>query len=338
MGKSRRNYKRKTQKAGSSRKIRQNRYTLKGGDKQEACRQLWEGVSGSGGVGYSPQEMAPGLQPDLSLEVLQKWLAFIPSLKKGNLLLFVIGDPFYRDILQTKHNVKNDDFIKSWGGKITVINTDLANNGGSMESYSYATQYGPKYVDEKHSRDTFYEIDKSKINLEGFEDKIESFFIGNLPFPYTPLSNRTRYTERLSPIYASKVFPKSLALLHELVKHPSPIFIDSSMTGLCFRSFKYLIDIRKKYGRLTKVIAGYTEGQARKCNDEYPIFPRPWKACNFYDESGVPKDEYLNYMNRLPKRKLLFTAQENFLESAASNPNFNVLEKSKNLFHEKQAR
>lgn len=308
------------------RKTHKHKYTLKGGDKEKACKQFWYSTMRPGvvGGGLDPPEMAPHSNPNIDESELDEWLAFLPTLKKENLLLIVMGDPFKKDILQY-HNIKNEEFIKSWSGKITVLIVD------------------PMTSDKG-------EIDKSTINLDGFDDKIESVYVMKIRFPYSPFPTLTEHTSGIllegSPImqmhYGLIPFPYSIKVLNELVKYPSPIFIDSRMASICLRSFKYLIDMRKIKGLQTKAIYEYSSIDVPQvCNDEYPVFPRPLTACDYFNESGNPSEKLFEKNSKTQRNKTVkrwhnrgqLKKHEDFLEDAATKPNFNVLEEAKKLGH-----
>ena len=171
-------------------KTHKHKYTLKGGDKEKACNQFFRGMNGKGH--YDPEEMSLGKHTNLEETDYTSWLTFIPTLNKDNLLLIVLGDKYdtsinyrSRNILKT-HNISNDEFIKSWKGKITVLIVDLQNN-------------------------TDGEIKKSDLDLCGLDDKVEKVFIKQLIFPFTPIPSGTTASQ---PLYGRSPFRYSILLLN----------------------------------------------------------------------------------------------------------------------------
>jgi hypothetical protein len=68
------------------------------------------------------------------------------------------------------------------------------------------------------------------------------------------------------------------------VEHPAPVFLNSRITSVCYRSFKYILDVRKSLGFLTDVQYEYSREEPRTCNTEYPLFtkdpPGPFVKCS----------------------------------------------------------
>lgn len=80
------------------------------------------------------------------------------------------------------------------------------------------------------------------------------------------------------------------------MKHPSPLVISSRITSICYRSFKYLIDVRAQFHRITKVIYGYTDRKdVRECTpaEEYALFPHPFQKC--FDKVDIDKANLNKY-------------------------------------------
>ena len=118
----------------------------------------------------------------------------------------------------------------------------------------------------------------------------------------------------LEPAFALRrlIHENALAVLNTLVKHEGPLFITSRITSLCYRSFKYLIDIRAQFGRKTLVRYGYTipnekRGGLQQCvsAEEFPLFPSPFTKCMSEKKNNKREiqDDILNtyYMNKNTK-------------------------------------
>jgi hypothetical protein len=303
---------------------------------RKACRQFLQASQVSvDASSFIPAElMTPSVLYDIDKETKEFLIHEVfEKVPKENLLLLILGEggtlyDLPQRILAEKHDIFKQPIVTEFAGKVSLvvmdptlqIDTVLQNYPvdspfptDKVESITLVKSifpltpvYGPhKYVD--------YPSLKKFTNIEGVKGlyaKQPNSFKNDMNamrnrFKRAGIQKEYRYY--LSAV-RRMVYENVLDVLHTIVEHPSPVFLSSRLTKMCYRSFKYILDIRNFFQRQTLVRYEYTKphGDTILECDDTPIFPVPFQTCNIpllKNDSSVGEYYLENSTKQIPEEQ-----------------------------------
>ena len=292
--------------------------------KKKACAQFLQAAAQGENSQFIPREnLTPYTLYNIDDSTKDILLRAIHSIPKESLLLIVLGESedLVAKILDTHHAALEQEFVTTFEGPISilVIDPEIKTSEG-QESIEYPIEdslkahrvmrftgvkakfpltplYGPhKHMDQFYVMKQYGATPRNvlhyKLNKELF-DPIEQI----------------RKMKLSQGMFASRrlIHENALTVLNTLVEHPSPLFISSRITSVCYRSFKYLIDVRAKFGRKTLVRYEYTVpkyGPVNQCvsAEEFSLFPNPFTKCMSNMNDDMLNQYYFNEKRGKPNR------------------------------------
>ena len=226
-------------------------------------------------------------------------LAAINKVNKETLLLIVLGETknIVENLLDTHHKVFEQPIVKDFAGNISILVIDPELTLPESETIQDA-EIDSKLAEKKV---VSMQLVKAKFPLTpvyGPHKEIDIPFLTAMgihyrdansykqPNQYKPIRNSLLKFKQRGFLFGLRrlVHENALLVLNKLVEHPSPLFITSRITSVCYRSFKYLIDVRAQFDRKTIVRYDYTERRADNVQEcvpanEYLVFPDPFRKC-----------------------------------------------------------
>lgn len=254
-------------------------------------------------------------------------LRAIEKVNKDTLLLIVLGESkdIVENLLDTHHKVFEQPLIKDFAGNISILvidpDVELPNSKTIGDDEIDPKLEEKKVVSIQLVKAKFpltpvygphKEIDMPLLTTMGVNIKNLNSY--KQPNQYKPLRNSLKKYKQRGFLFGLRrlVHENALTVLNKLVEHPSPLFITSRITSVCYRSFKYLIDVRSQFDRKTVVRYDYTkrrENDVQECvpANEYAIFPNPFQKC-VSDMKNTNFEKY--YINKRMGIKKNFTKNE----------------------------
>lgn len=282
--------------------------------KTKACQQFLQAAQ----LGYNTSQFIPkeNLTPytlyntsDSNKDIL---LSAFAKVDKETLLLLVLGEStkLVENLLDETHQVFEQPFVKDFAGNISLVVIDpelrLANSKTiedaeidsrlkekkvvSLQLVKAKFPLTPLYGPHKHINIP-YVISMGAHEKNAMTYKQPNQF-RNLMKELRPFKQRGFYLGLRRLIHDN-----ALVVLNKLVEHPSPLFISSRITSVCYRSFKYLIDVRAAFDRKTLVRYGYTDRHSvEECvsAEDYAVFPDPFQKCVSNMKNTNFKKYYIN--------------------------------------------
>jgi hypothetical protein len=275
------------------------------------------------------EQLTPYALYNISNTTRNSLLDAIQDINKDDLLLIILGETnekidnrtFVKNILESAHNLFEQPILKDYDKNITILVIDptldtsreieindtlAAKKVRSIILMNEIFPLTPIFGPHKHFR----------LPTGAHIDSLESFFKRIQPEFYSTILQDLKKQKAMGPgiheALRRMIHTNAILVLNELVKHPSPLVISSRITNICYRSFKYLIDIRSYFNRITKVFHGYTNrGVVYECTSEkeFLLYPDPFKKCSNY--ADIDKYYYrknigpTSKFNSEEKRKLL---------------------------------
>jgi hypothetical protein len=287
-------------------------------DTTEACRQFLQAAQVDvDSSTFIPKElMTPSVLYDVNTDTKNLLIEVFQSIPSTNLILLILGEgrpkkTLLARILEPRHDVFNQPIVKEFTGKISLIVIDpelpldtlveklhveepfFSANVDSItlvkSIFPLTPVYGPhKTIDYMSAAAYIKGKPVTSVNLtRNMINTIEHYQQRN-NIKKTIKNYRKQYKRLFPPTYQMAlrrmIYPNALDVLNTLVQHPSPLFISSRITRMCYRSFKYLLDMRNRFERQTVVRYEYTKPHGDKileC-DATPIFPEPFQTCAPY--------------------------------------------------------
>jgi hypothetical protein len=330
-------------------------------DMREACAQFLKAANKSRDTStYIPAElMTPSLLYDIDNVTKELLLEAIRAVPPKNLLLIVLGEgrPLHTlidRIFVKEHDILNQPIVTAFEGQVSILVIDptlpstqemeikdpmpkdkVASITLVKAIFPLTPVYGPhKYVDfptlfkftglsdKQASKSVYFQQPKSfESNMYGIKNRNGTIIKNGIKNTFVK-SKSSRLFRTYIMAVRRLVYENALEVLNALVERESPLFISSRITKQCYRSFKYLIDIRNLLQRQTIVRYEYTElhGPIEEC-DTVPIFPEPFQRCSkfitendktfkkyYFDESESTenlvspyKETIVNYTKRMNK-------------------------------------
>jgi hypothetical protein len=282
--------------------------------KTKACQQFLQAAH----LGYNTSQFIPieNLTPftlyntsDTNRDIL---LSAFAKVNKETLFLLVLGEStkLVENLLDETHQVFEQPFVKDFAGNISLVVIDpelrLANSK-TIEDAEIDSRLKEKKV-------VSLQLVKAKFPLTpiyGPHKQIDYPYLSAMGIPsknalsYKQPNQFKNLETRLKPFKQRGFFfglrrlihENALIVLNKLVEHPSPLFISSRITSVCYRSFKYLIDVRAAFDRKTLVRYGYTDRHSvEECvsAEDYAVFPDPFQKCVSNMKNANFKKYYIN--------------------------------------------
>lgn len=283
---------------------------MRGGDKKRACGEfLYAANFTSNASPFIPKEkLTPYAFVDLSTEEASRIITLLKSVPKEHMLILILGETINPDnkeantvnkILNPYHKLLEQPFVQSFSGPKTVlffepelketgevpvkdkrlINSNIERVVLVKGEFPLSPVYGPH-------KNVYYNAIPEK-----FKTKIEY----GQPNVFTNVRKtfRNKKVSQAGLAHGLRrfIYPNALAVLNTLVDHPGQLLLNSRITSVCYRSFKYILDMRQAFERPTLVLYEYSEdkygyGPIKSCNTEYTLFsntlPGPMETCSEY--------------------------------------------------------
>ena len=287
-------------------------------DTTEACRQFLQAAQVDVDLSpFIPRElMTPSVLYDVNTDTKNLLIEVFQSIPSTNLLLLILGEgrpmkTLLDRILEPRHDIFNQPIVKEFTGKISLVVIDpelpfdtlieklqveepfLSANVESItlvkSIFPLTPVYGPhKTIDYMSAAAYIKGHPITSANLNSNMMNTIAHYQQRNNIKQAIKNYRKQYKRLFPPTYQialrRMIYPNALDVLNTLVQHPSPLFISSRITRMCYRSFKYLLDMRNRFERKTVVRYEYTKPHGNKileC-DATPIFPEPFQTCAPY--------------------------------------------------------
>lgn len=237
------------------------------------------------------------------------------------------GTDLTEKILAPAHDIFGQDFVKGFAGKLSILIIDptlqmkgtepieeypidprlVEKNVVSIQlvkaKFPLSPVYGPH---KKISLNVLQTAENKKLGNGGYSKFLALHQPNAFHKQIQSLTNKKIRFRGLPEGLRRIVHTNTLDVLNGFVSYPSPLFISSRITSLCYRSFKYLIDIRATFGRQTWVRYEYTEprGPIQECvsAEEYALFPNPFEKCETsLEDKNLNSHLEIYYTNMLNK-------------------------------------
>jgi hypothetical protein len=299
---------------------------MRGGDKARACKQFLDSAELTQNTSlFMPVEtLTPFALVDISEDQAKLLISTFQSVPKENMLLLILGETIkpakksvnvVDKIRNPYHKLLEQPFVKSFPGPKTILFVD------------------PEIpIEGTTPLESIPVVDKQLL-----ESNIETILLLKAGFPLTPVygphvgvyynsipeefKSKIEYGQpnvfkQVRKTFTNKkvkvaglaqglrrfVFPNAVSVLNVLVDHPGPLLLNSRITSVCYRSFKYILDIRQAFERPTLVLYEYStphSGEIKTCNTETSLFsntlPGPFETCGefadvnrYYTLRGFP--------------------------------------------------
>jgi hypothetical protein len=292
----------------------------KNNKKTKACQQFLQASNlGFDTSSFDPKEnLTPYTIYNISDTNRDILLAAIDKVNKDTLLLIVLGETtkLVETLLDERHKVFDQPLVKEFPGTISVLFIDPGidlPNSKTMEDIEIDPRFKEKkvvsiqLVKAKFPLTPVYgphkEIDYPFLTAMGvnYRDALSYKQPNHFKTVETSLRNKLKTTRLPQPGFLMGlrrlVHENALVVLNKLVEHPNPLFLSSRITSVCYRSFKYLIDVRAQFGRKTVVRYGYTnKNEIDECvsAEDYTVFPDPFQKCISKMNNTNFKKYYMN--------------------------------------------
>ena len=292
--------------------------------RQEACNQFLEAANYTKDISnlFPKENLTPYALMNTSNANKDLLLDALKIIPKETLLIIVLGEtsPSKEILLEKTHAIFDQPFIKTFEGHISVLFIDpflelpegpeiqaipiddslraynIVNMIGVKAKFPLSPVYGPhKYLDVDYfsnmrnlkNTDAMLKFQQPKV-LNNIHEQLRSTF-----------KNRVTAPSPAIPAFRRLIHKNTIKVLNDLVEYPSPVFISSRITAICYRSFKYLIDMRAILGKKTLVRYEYTNtwgGPIKTCvsAEEYALFPDPFTKCKAGMNNNSLKQFYFN--------------------------------------------
>jgi hypothetical protein len=87
------------------------------------------------------------------------------------------------------------------------------------------------------------------------------------------------YVQSMFPIAPGNADDPSTKLLNMIVERPAPLLLFNAMGSVCFRAFKYIVDMRSVAGRKTIYMGLVDSSDVAACDILSPIYPNADENC-----------------------------------------------------------
>lgn len=291
---------------------------------KRACNEFYYGASGQ--TEFIPDTINPYAIPNIGDTDKDILVEAIQAVDKKTMLILVLGEsldsPKENEVKKTlfqEPDIFTQEFVQTFPGKKSIL-----------------------IIDPGHTLSEGKKIEPCKIHEELLEKNVVSILLVKASFPLTPIFGPHKtvyYGSRRNVVGAEafteflledqpnslkaakkglygflaplrrKVYGNAVDVLEELVAFPERLMISSRIQKVCYRSFKYLIDIRALLGRETKAFYGRTGQVGIECvtAQEFPLFPGAFRKCReLYASNEQKRNAHLDkyyYLAPSPKSR-----------------------------------
>lgn len=292
--------------------------------KQKACEEFFKLADLTESRSeFDPKEISPYALYNVNDTDKNTLIRAITSVNHQSLLVIVLGESNVRahtlmrielidKILHPDMNLFSDPLITSFDGPITLLVIDPALDlppGEQIQSIPVEERLRERrvtslvLVDAKFPltpiygphRNIDYSLNKSIRTANQSNSERRKAFVHLGQPNFFKVRVKSNYPSAMNLAERRIIHSNALDVLGQLIAFPNPIVISSRITSICYRSFKYLIDMRNRYGRQTTAYYGYTNrGAPEKCEDTFALFPQPFTKCSYTKNENIDKYYYLD--------------------------------------------
>jgi len=217
----------------------------------------------------------------------------VQNVPENNLLILILGI----SQLSPGLNELSEPILTSYKNGMYIIGIDPDPNLNKTSDLSYFNVYKDKILDTK--------LIAADFPLGIYNADV---FGGGVGF--------------LSPGGETHLFLNSLSVLKEIINYNGDVLIISHISGLCYKSLKYILDIRTFLGKQTNVLKSYGDNVC----DKTPIFTNLYHSCKDFlpiDKRLPPKFISIKIAERINEKDRLLSeyTKENFgIETPSIEP------------------
>ncbi len=234
---------------------------------ENSCKQFFDEWKNDSNSGMDPR-IRPQNLSDISESERDILIKAIDRIPENNMIFLILGFQLIRtekfsEIYKIIEGFPNNIYMMAIEPDPAYFEPGATEERQPIDEYVFGywkSRYGSKIVDTS--------MIQSKFPLAIYSSE---YHRGSL----TSWSSGTMYSN-------------SLDVIKRLINYNGELVILSSITKLCYRSFKYIIDIRNKSGKRTNVII--THDAESNCDHTNPIFPKAYTNCWDFK----PKDRWPN--------------------------------------------
>jgi hypothetical protein len=262
------------------------------GSPQTACKQFFTSWNVDYKQnGYESPDITPMYLSDITETDKNLIITKIRNVPKNNILFLILGF----QIIPNKKFSEIDKLIEQSTNNIYVIGIDPDSKyfkPGATENNIPIDDYLFKYWKET------------------YQSRIMDTSIIEASFPLTIYNHET--TNDSPNMSTRQLYFNNLQVIKELIDYNGELIILSNISKNCYRSFKYIIDLRQKCEKKINVII--THDEESKCDHDNFIFPNAYRNCMDYIPDNWPS-RMINFKNIDPKYDKAVKKNKESLES-----------------------
>jgi hypothetical protein len=107
----------------------------------------------------------------------------------------------------------------------------------------------------------------------------DEIYMALLNLNFTEKITSQKYLQTFFPIAPGDTADASTQILDLIVSREGPLVLFNAMGSLCFRSLKYIVDMRRLAGKLTIYMGLVDVGDVASCDLHAPVYPNGDKSC-----------------------------------------------------------
>jgi hypothetical protein len=239
---------------------------------------------------FESPNITPMTLPDITETDKNVIITKIKNVPKNNILFLILGF----QIIPNKKFSEIDKLIEQSTNNVYMIGIDPDSKyfkPGATEENIPIDDYLFKYWKETH------------------KTRIMDTSIINASFPLTIYNHETANTPSMNE---RQLYFNNLQVIKELIDYNGELIILSNISHPCYRSFKYIIDLRQKCEKKINVII--THDAESKCDHDNLIFPNAYKNCMDYIPDNWPSS-MIDFKKPNPKYEKAINKNKESLKS-----------------------